>query len=86
MKKQEITLPVSVAKESALSLWLKKDNRLYSLIMSRSISNAQVLRITHVEIAGTVAIFSPSAGAITCTVCAGWFAISLYLCKKGGVR
>ena len=43
MKKQEITLPVSVAKESALSLWLKKENKLYSSIMEKTISNAQVL-------------------------------------------
>ncbi|RGN43830.1 MULTISPECIES: hypothetical protein [unclassified Bacteroides] len=86
MKKQTVTLPIPEAKESAFNLWLRKEAKLHTLCLGRSISNATVLRIIHAEIAGLFIVFSPSAGVIPCLICCTWFIVSLYLCKKGGMK
>ncbi len=86
MKKQEVTLPIAEAKESALTVWLKKEAKLHSLCLGRPVTNAIVLRIIHAEVAGLFVVFSPSAGAATALICCAWFIISIYLCKKGGIK
>ena len=72
------------AKTSAFDRWLKSENILFSSCLDQSVSNLQVLLIAHAVLAFTVLLCC--GGAIPALVCLAWFAYSLNLCKKGGLR
>ena len=82
MKKQ--TLPLQQAAWSALGVWLDSDNSLFSAIVESAVSNRQVLLISHAVLAFSALICC--GFSIPALVCLAWFAWSLSLCKKGGLR
>lgn len=87
MKSNSSTLPTSLAKqESTLSLWLNRENKLFSYLREESISNANVLRVSHTFTAFTCLISSSQSIPIIVLICLFWFIMTLYLCKKGGLK
>ena len=57
-----------------------------SLFLGESISPSFALRITHVVLAFVFLLFSPSAGFEVCLLSFAWFVLTLYSCKKGGLK
>lgn len=84
--KKEMILTAKVAESSALKTWLKKEAKLHSFCLGQSITNAMALKVIHAEVAGMFTLFAPSAGTLPVLICCAWFVISLYLCKKGGIK
>lgn len=82
MKKQ--TLPLQQAAWSALGVWLDSDNSLFSAIVESAVSNRQVLYIAHAVLAFFLLLGSGSP--VWALAHLAWFAWSLDLCKKGGIR
>lgn len=83
MKKQT-TFQLQPAALSALNVWLNSDNSLFSAIVESAVSNRQVLLIAHAMLAFTALICC--ATSIPALMCLAWFAWSLSLCKKGGIK
>lgn len=84
--KNQIALPVNQAKQSRISLWLNRENVLFSSIMEEKVSNRQTVLISQALASFcilTCSVFTHWLAAITC-LC--WFAYSILLCKKGGLR
>lgn len=72
------------ASSSALISWLNSDNSLFSTLLENAVSNRQVLLIAHAVLAFSVLICCGLS--VPALVCLAWFAWSLFLCKKGGIR
>lgn len=52
METNSPALPILKAKQSALKMWLNRENELFSLLLDEeSISNANVLRVSHAILA-----------------------------------
>lgn len=87
MKSNSSTLPTSLAKQqSTLSMWLNRENKLFSYLREESVSNANVLRVSHTFTAFTCLISSSQSSPLVALVCLSWFIMTLYLCKKGGLK
>ena len=72
------------AKTSAIDVWLNSENSLFSAIVESAVSNRQALLIGHAVLAFSALICC--GFSIPALVCLAWFAWSLSLCKKGGLR
>ena len=72
------------AKTSAIDVWLNSENSLFSAIVESTVSNRQVLLISHAVLAFSALICCGLS--IPALVCLAWFAWSLSLCKKGGLK
>ena len=83
MKKQT-TLQLQPAALSALIVWLNSDNSLFSSVLESTVSNRQVLRIAHAVLAFSVLLCCGSV--LPALLCLAWFAWSLALCRKGGLK
>lgn len=81
-----LVLPKQSEAKSTLKAWLNRDNTLFTAIMEESVSNANVLRISHAVTAFVCLISSQLAGPIAMLISLAWFGIALYLCKKGGLK
>lgn len=87
MKNQTITLPVTMAKKSALTAWREKQNTLFSWALEESsVTNRQVLLMAHASLAFSALVGAYHFDVILALVCLAWFIVSLYLCRKGGLR
>ena len=84
MKKQ--TLQLQPAALSALGVWLNSDNSLFSEVLESAVSIRQVLLIGHACVSFSALVCAASLSAIAALVMLLWFAWSLGLCKKGGIR
>ena len=83
MKKQT-TLQLQYAALSAIAVWLNSYNSLFSYVLESTVSNRQVLRIAHAVLAFSVLLCCGSA--LPALLCLAWFAWSLAICKKGGLK
>ena len=72
------------ASSSAITTWLNSDNSLFSSILESAVSNRQVLLIAHAVLAFSVLLCCGSA--FPALLCLAWFAWSLAICKKGGLK
>lgn len=85
--KQVVSIPVlKQAKEAAFQMWLSRENKIFSLFLEESISNANVLRVSHAFTAFTFLVSSSFSSPVVALVCLSWFIATLYLCKKGGLK
>lgn len=86
--KKELTLqaPILGNLKTAFHSYAESYASIMSLFLGESISTSFALRITHAVLAGIFLFFSPSAGIEVCLLCLAWFIVSLYLCKKGGLK
>ena len=85
MKKQT-TLQLQPAALSALIVWLNSDNSLFSSVLESAVSNRQVLLIGHAYLAFSALVCISALSVLPALFCLTWFAWSLYLCRKGGIR
>lgn len=86
MKNQVVTLPVIEAKKSMLNAWFVKENTLSSWIMETLVSNRQVCLMAHSSLAFSALVCAFFVSAVPALLCLFWFIVSLYLCKKGGLK
>lgn len=84
--KQLVSMPSSVAKQSSFKMWLNQENKLFSYFLEESINNVNVLRVTHAFIAFTFLISSSFSNPLVSLGCLFWFIMTLYLCRKGGLK
>jgi len=85
MKKQT-TLQLQPAALSALIVWLNSDNSLFSSVLESTVSNRQVLLIGHACLAFSALVCAASLSSMATLVMLLWFAWSLSLCQKGGLK
>lgn len=77
---------------NSLSSWLASSNRLFSSIMSEgekekvTVTNLQALYILQVLISGTLLLCSSFIHWFAAVVLLSWFVLSVYQCKKGGIK
>lgn len=84
--KNLIALPVNQAKESRISLWLNRENVLFSSIMEERVSNRQAVLVSQVLASFSILSCSFFIHWLAAVACLCWFICSLLLCKKGGLR
>lgn len=84
--KNQIALPVNQAKQSRISLWLNRENVLFSSIMEEKVSNRQTVLISQALASFCILTFSVFTHWLAAIACLCWFAYSILLCKKGGLR
>ena len=85
MKKQT-SLQLQPAALSAIAVWLHSDNSLFSAIVESAVSNRQVLLMSHACLAFSALVCAASLSPMAALLCLTWFAWSLSLCKKGGIK
>ena len=85
MKKQT-SLQLHPAALSAIIVWLNSDNSLFSSVLESAVSNRQVLLIGHACLAFSVLMCAATFSLVGALVALLWFAASLHLCMKGGIR
>ena len=71
---------------SAITSWLNSENPLFSSVLESAVSNRQVLLIGHAVLAFSALVCASSLSAMAAVVMLLWFAWSLSLCKKGGIK
>lgn len=71
---------------SAITLWLNSENPLFSSILESAVTNHQVLLIGHACLTFSALVCASSLSAMAAVVMLLWFAWSLSLCKKGGIK
>ncbi|MBR2456093.1 MAG: hypothetical protein IKB31_02890 [Bacteroidaceae bacterium] len=74
------------ASSSAITSWLNSENSLFSSVLESAVSNLQVLLIGHAVLAFSALVCASSLSAMAAVVMLLWFAWSLSLCKKGGIK
>lgn len=74
------------SKASAIQLWLNSENALFSFVMESSINNLQMLLMGHACLSFSALICASCVSVVPALLCLPWFATSLYLCRKGGLR
>lgn len=84
--KNQIALPASQAKESRISLWLNRENNLFSWIMEETVTNRQTVLVSQALASFCLLTCSIFTHWLAAVVCLCWFACSILLCKKGGLR
>ena len=84
--KNQIALPANQAKQSRISLWLNRENVLFSSIMEEKVSNRQDVLISQALASFCILTCSVFTHWLAGSACLCWFACSILLCKKGGLR
>lgn len=84
--KNQIVLPASQVKESRISLWLNRENVLFSSIMEEKVSNRQAVLISQALASFSILTCSVFTHWLVAVLFLCWFIVSLYLCKKGGLK
>lgn len=88
--KQTVSIPATdinvVSKSSVLTMWLNRENQLFSSVLEDSVSNRQVCLMTHASLAFSALVCAGFVSAVPALLCLAWFVVSLHLCKKGGLR
>lgn len=82
----QIVLPASQVKESRISLWLNRENVLFSSIMEEKVSNRQAVLISQALASFSILTCSVFTHWLVAVLFLCWFIVSLYLCKKGGLK
>lgn len=88
--KQTVSIPATdinvVSKPSAVTIWLNRENLLFSSILEGSVSNRQACLLSHASSAFSALVCASFVSAVPALVCLTWFIVSLYLCAKGGLK
>ena len=85
MKKQT-ALQLNQSAQSAISVWLNSENSMFSDIIEDKVSNLQVMLLGHACLAFSVLMCSATISLVGTLFALLWFAVSLHLCKKGGIK
>lgn len=71
---------------SAPARWLAAENRLLTRTVGETVTNRHALLLSHSTIAFVALCGSPAVGAAASVISLVWFATTLYLCRKGGLK
>ena len=85
MKKQT-ALQLNQSALSAISVWLNSENSMFSTIIEDKVSNLQVMLLGHACLAFSALMCSVTSSLVGTLITLLWFAVSLHLCMKGGIR
>lgn len=85
-KEKMISLPLSVVLKNRLSMWLKTENQLFSSIVEESVSNKQVLFLSHSCLVFILMLVAASFSVFVTGLCLLWWVATLVSCKKGGIK
>lgn len=85
MKKQT-AIQLNQSALSAIVVWLNSENSLFSSVLENAVSNRQVLLLGHACLAFSALVCAVSLSPMAALVMLLWFAWSLSLCKKGGIK
>lgn len=77
--KNQITLPANQAKQSRISLWLNRENVLFSSIMEEKVSNRQTVLISQALASFCILTCSVFTHWLAAIACLCWFAYSILL-------
>lgn len=75
-----------VSKSLAVTTWLDRKNLLFSSALEESVSNRQVCLFGHASFAFSALVCASFVSAVPALFCLAWFIVSLYFCKKGGLK
>lgn len=84
--KNQLALPVHQAKQSRISSWLNLENVLFSSIMEERVSNRQAVLISQALTSFSIFTCSIFTHWLAALISLCWFAGSVILCRKGGLR
>lgn len=84
--KEQTTLQLNQSAQSAISVWLNSENSMFSDIIEDKVSNLQVMLLGHACLAFSVLMCSTTFSLVGTLIALLWFAVSLHLCKKGGIK
>ena len=88
--KQTVSIPATdinvVSKSSVLTMWLNRENQLFSSVLEESVSNRQVCLMAHASLAFSALVCAGFVSAVPALLCLAWFVVSLHVCKKGGLK
>lgn len=88
--KQTVSIPATdinvVSKPSAVTIWLNRENQLFSCVLESVVSNRQVCLMAHASFAFSALVCASFVSAVPALVFLAWFIVSLHLCKKGGLK
>lgn len=74
------------AASSTVQSWLSRENKQLSSDLEMSVTNRQMLLMAHSVVSFSVLTCSVFLSVWSALFCLVWFAWSLLLCKKGGIR
>ena len=84
--KEQTTLQLNQSAQSAISVWLNSENSMFSDIIEDKVSNLQVMLLGHACLAFSALVCAASLSSMAALVMLLWFAWSLSLCQKGGLK
>ena len=80
--KNQIALPLRNAKESLISLWLKKENRFFTFLLEEKVTNYRALLLWQLLISFTLIIGTVFAHPLAAVAVTLWFGLSVGQLKK----
>lgn len=80
--KNQIVLPVRQAKESRISLWLKKENRFFTFLLEEKVTNYRALLFWQLVISFALLIGTVFAHPLAALAVTLWFGLSVGQLKK----
>ena len=84
MKNQTVVVPkATIGMKDAVRTWLSSDNKLFTFLMERRVTNRQMLLYCHAMMPFML-LTAAELAAPTMVLAFGWFLCAVYLCKKGG--
>lgn len=84
--KNELVLSAHGAESSAVTIWLNRENQFFSSVLGEVVTNRQVCLIGHASFAFSALVSAAFVSAVPALFCLAWFIVSLYFCKKGGLK
>ena len=84
--KEQTALQLNQSAQSAISVWLNSENSMFSAIIGDKVSNLQVMLLGHACLAFSALMCSATSSLVGTLITLLWFAVSLHLCMKGGIR
>lgn len=80
--KNQIALPANQAKQSRISLWLNRENVLFSSIMEEKVSNRQTVLISQALASFCILTCSVFTHWLAAIACLCWFLVPSYFARK----
>ena len=80
------TITLNKTKSSTIQQWLDSENSIITSIMEESVSNRQTLLLSNAMLAFSLMVCSTFLHWAAALICLIWFVLSLFMCRKGGLR
>ena len=85
MKNQTVVAPkATVGMKDAARTWLSSDNKLFTFLTERRVTNRQMLLLCHAMVPFSLLVAGAFSSLVVFFLVLGWFGVAVLLCKKGG--